>query len=96
MRAVGVIGRCVLLAFGGGDDVGISLNIMLGKTIRGGLRRGRLEIVEIAVLLLIIGKAFSHVIEHVFCEILRLFAGKVFFHPFGVHARLVHAYKTYC
>ena len=45
---------------------------MLGQTVGRGLCRGSLQIVKIAVLLLVFHETLSHVIEHLFGELLGL------------------------
>ena len=59
---IGVVGRP---AFVGGDDIGVLCLIVLGKAIGGGLGRGGLQIVEVAVLLLIIAQPLPHVLQHI-------------------------------
>ena len=60
VRGVGVI-RCSVVRTGS-NDIGITLFVMLGKTVSGGFGRCCFEVVEVAVLFLIIGKALTHVI----------------------------------
>jgi len=88
---VGVVGRPAVL--GGGDDAGIALHVVLGQAVGGGLRRGRLQVVQVAVLLLIVAQAGQHVVEHLLGEALRLFMGQVGPDPFGVERRLVHPHQ---
>ena len=76
MRAVGVIRDIVV--FGSGDDVGELRLIVFCKTIGSGFRRGCFEVVQIAVLFLIIGKSFAHMVEDFFCEFLRFDVRQVF------------------
>ena len=87
---VGVIRR-VAGVLGGGDDVGILFHIVLGQAVGGGLGGGGLQIVQVAVLLLIVGKALPHVIQNVLGKGLGLRVGQVLAQPFGVEAHLVHA-----
>ena len=91
--AVGVVGG-VVAALGSGDDAGKALDVVLCETERGGLGGGGLEIIEVAVLLLIVGKTLSHVVEHLDGEVLGLLVGQILSQPFGVEAGLVHAHKT--
>lgn len=94
VRAVGVIRDIVV--FGSGDDVGELRLIVFCKTIGSGFRRGCFEVVQIAVLFLIIGKSFAHMVEDFFCELLRFDVRQVFSEPFCVEPCLVHADKTDC
>ena len=85
---VGVVGGAVHV---GGDDVGELLLIVLGEAIGGGLGGGGLQVVEVAVLLLIVGQALPHVVEHVPGEALDPCVGQIGPKPLGVEAHLVHA-----
>ncbi len=82
VRGVGVIRG--LAVFGGGDDVGVTLLVVLGKTECGGFGRGGLEVIEVAVFLLIIGEFFPHVVEDFDGEFLRFPMGEVGLKPTGV------------
>ena len=53
VAGVGVVGGAVLV---GGDDVGIVLLVVLGEAVGGGLGRGGLQVVQVAVLLLIVAE----------------------------------------
>ena len=88
MRAVGVVRRAVLV---GRDDAGELLLVMLGEAVRGALGGRGLQVVEVAVLLLIVAQPLPHVIEHVFGELLGLLVGQVGPEPPGVQSHLVHA-----
>ncbi len=77
--------------FGRRDDVGIPLHVVLGKTVGGGFRGRCLKVVEIAVLLLIVGETFAHVVQHVFRELVRFRVRQVFPNPLRVQAGFVHA-----
>ena len=76
------------------DDVGIELLIMLGKAVCGGLGRRGLQIVEVAILLLIIAQPLPHMVQYVFGKRLRLRVGQIFPEPFRVQPRLIHADKA--
>ena len=60
MGTVGIVGRIPLGP--GGDDVGIMLLVVLGQAVGGGLSRGRLQVVQVAVHLLVIGQALTHMV----------------------------------
>ena len=92
VRAVGVIGRAV---FVGGDDVGVLFFVVLGEAVRGGFRRRRFEVEEVAVLFLIVRKPLPHMVEHAFGEFLRLFVRHVLSDPARVERRFVHAHEAY-
>ena len=51
-------------------DAGPALSVVLCQTVRGTLRRGRLQIVEVSVLLLIIRQTLSHMIQYFLGELL--------------------------
>ena len=53
----------------GGDDVGIALYVVLGEAVGGGFGRRGLQVVQVAVLLLIVAQALAHVVEHVLGEL---------------------------
>ena len=88
MAGVGVVGGAVLV---GGDDVGIVLLVVLGEAVGGGLGRGGLQIVQVAVLLLIVAETLPHVVQHVLGKSLRLGMGQILPQPVGVQSHLVHA-----
>ena len=95
MGAVGIVGRVAVFA-AGGDDVGVPLAVMLCKAEGGGLGRGGLQIIQLVVVhLLIVAEPFTHVVEHVLCELLGPGIGHVRPYPLGVKTRLVHAHKPY-
>ena len=91
VAGIGVVGRPALV---GGDDIGVLCLIVLGKAIGGGLGRGGLQIVEVAILLLIIAQPLPHVLQHPNGKVLRLLMGEVLAEPVGVQARLIHADET--
>ncbi len=70
---------------------GIELHVVLGQTVGGGLGGGGLQVVEVAVLLLIVAQALPHVVQHVLGKGLGLGMGQVLAQPLGVEAHLVHA-----
>ena len=59
---VGVVRSAVLV---GGDDVGVLLLVVLGEAVGGGLGGSGLQVVQVAVLLLIVGQTLAHMVEHV-------------------------------
>ena len=89
-------GVCVVrsVALRGGDDIGILLDIVLCKAVGCALCRGGLEIIQIAVLLLIVRQALAHVVEYLLCELLALFGGHIGADPVCVESGLVHADKA--
>ena len=91
MRAVGVVRRAVLVC---GNDVGELFLVVLCETVGGGFRRRSFEVVKVAVLFLIVGKSFTHMVEHVFGEFLRFGARHIFSYPLCVESRFVHADET--
>ena len=88
VRAVGVVGRTVHICR---DNVGIALDVVLGQAIGGGLGGRGLEVIEVAVLLLIVGQAVAHMVEHFLGELLRGGIGHIGAQPLGVQTDLVHA-----
>ena len=90
---VGVVGGLVA-GIGCSADVGITLDVLLGKTVGGGLGGGRLKVVEVAILLLIVGEALAHVVEYVLGEFLGGGIGHVLAKPLGVETDLIHAEQT--
>ena len=92
VRGVGVIRRLALLSCS--DDIGEVLLVMLGKTVSGGLGRRRFEVIQISVLLLIVGQAGTHMVQHFDGKILRLFVGHVLAQPFRVQTDLIHTDQT--
>ena len=89
MRAVGVIGSAAVLRCG--DDIRELSDIVLCETISGGLGGSCLKVVEIAVLLLIVGEALTHMVEDFLGELLSLLVGHIRSEPLGVETDLVHA-----
>ena len=85
---VGVVRRAVLI---GGDDVRELRLVVLGKAVGGGLCRRGLQVIQIAVLLLVVGQTLAHVVEHLAGKGLRLFAGQICLEPLGVQTHFVHA-----
>ena len=90
--AVGVVGGTAGLSRG--DDVGVELHIVLGQAVGGGLRRGGLQVVQVAVHLLVIAEPFPHVIQHLLGEVLALGGGHVGTDPLGVEAGLIHTHQA--
>ena len=88
VRGIGVIRSTVHV---GGDDIGIEFLIMLGKTVGGGLGRGGLQVVEVAVLLLIIGEPLTHMVQNFRSEALDFGIRQIRLQPFGVQAHFIHA-----
>ena len=91
MRRVRVVRLAVLV---GRDDIRELLLVVLGEAVRGALGRRGLEVVQVAVLLLVVGQAGAHVVEHVLRERLRRLLRHVGAQPAGVQARLVHAHEA--
>ena len=91
VAGVGVIGGGTLV---GGDDVGVTLLVVLGEAVGGGFGGGGLQIVEVAVLLLIVTETLAHVVEDADGEVLRLLVGQILPEPRGVQTGLVHAHQT--
>jgi hypothetical protein len=92
VRGVGVE-RNLLIA-GGGDDIWVSLLVVLGKTEGGGFGWGGFEVIEVAIELLIVGEAGSHMVEDFNGEGLSGFVGEVFFDPTGIEAGFIHTNET--
>ena len=92
VRAVGVVRGAARLRRG--DDVGIELNIVLCQTVGGGLCGSSLEVIQVAVLLLIITQTFAHMVEHFLGELLALGACHVRADPLRVETGFVHADKA--
>lgn len=76
------------------DDVGIELLVVLGKAVGGGLGRRGLQIVEVAILLLIIAQPLPHVVQHVLCKCLRLRMRQILSQPLRIEPRLIHTDKA--
>ncbi len=74
-----------------GNDVTPLLPVMLCKPVGRALRRRRLEIIQVAILLLIIRKTFTHMVQHFFCKLLCLPVREIFLKPFCIEPRLIHA-----
>ena len=91
VAGVGVVGGSAFMC---GDDIGIASLVVLGKAIGGGFRRGCLQVIEVAVLLLIIGETLPHMLQHPDGKVLRLLVGEILAKPIGVQPRLVHAHKA--
>ena len=89
MGGIGVIRRISLISCG--FDSGPSFPVMLCQTVGGAFRRSCFQIVKIAVLLLIVGKAFPHMVQHFLGKILRMFAGHILTQPVRIQADLVHS-----
>ena len=73
------------------DDVGVLLLVVLGEAVCGGLGGRRLEVVQVAVLLLVVGEALAHVVQDALRKLLRRGRGHVLLDPLGVERRFVHA-----
>lgn len=67
---------------------------MFSKTESGGLGWGGFEVVEVAISLLVVGEAGSHVVENLNGEVLSSLSGEVASDPTGIEASFVHADKT--
>ena len=92
MRAVGVVGGAAVLLCG--DDLGELLRIVLGKAEGRGLRRGGLQVIEVAVFLLIVGEAVTHMLQNLHSEDVALLAGDISGHPRSVLDGFVHAHDA--
>ena len=92
VAGVGVIRSAAV--FGSGDDVGVLLDIVLCKAVRGALCGGGFKVIQVTVLLLIIRQALTHVVENILGKLLALLGGHVGPYPVGVKACLVHADKA--
>ena len=92
MGGIGVVRGISLLARG--FDAGPSLPVVLRQTVGGAFRRSGLQIVKVTVLLLVVGQALSHVIEHIDGELLRLFTGHIGSQPGRIQSHLIHADQT--
>ena len=77
-----------------GDDIGIARLVVFGEAIGSGFRRGCLKVIEVAVLLLIIGETFPHMLQHPDGEVLCLLVGKILAKPICIQPRFVHAHKS--
>ena len=93
MRTVGVIRR-VAGVLGRGNDAGVALDIMFGQAVSSRFGGRGFQVVKVAVGLLVVRQAFSHVVEHPFGEFLRLFVGHILADPARVEAGFVHAHQT--
>ena len=89
MGAVCII-RGVAL-FGRGDYIRVPIHVMFGQSIRRRFRRGRLQIEETPVLLLVYLQSLPHMVQDGFGEIQRFGVGQVLAEPFRVQSRLIHA-----
>ena len=69
---------------------------MLCKTEGCGFGRCSFEVIKVAVLFLIVGESFSHVVKDVLSELLSLFVDKVAAYPFSVETSFIHTDKTDC
>ena len=92
MAGIGVVRRPSLVC---GDDIGIARLVVLGQAVGGGFRRGRLQVIEVAVQFLIVAQPLPHVLQHPNGKVLRLLMGEVLAEPVGVQARLIHAHKAH-
>ena len=91
MAGLGIVGCCPLMRR---DDVREMYLVMFGKPVRGGLGRGRLQIVKITVLFLIIRQTLAHMLENTDGKFLRLFMGQILAQPSGIKPCFVHAEKS--
>jgi len=78
----------------GSDDIGILFHIMFSQTIGSRLSRSSFQVVEIAILLLIVGQTLSHMVQHFFSKILCFSIGQILANPVSVKASFVHTYQT--
>ena len=92
VRRVGVVGSSAVA--GSRDDVGEARDVVLCEAVRRRLGGRSLEVVEVAVELLIVGEALSHMVEHVLCELLSPLVRHVGAEPLRVQTDLVHSDKT--
>ena len=92
VRAVGVVRGSARL--GRGDDVGVKLDVVLGETVGGGLGGGSFEVIQVAVLFLIIAQALAHMVENLLGELLTLGMGHILADPLGVETGFIHADKA--
>ena len=90
MAAVGVVGS--IAVFGCGQDAGELFRIVFRETVGGGFRRRGFQVVQVAVLLLVIGQAGAHVVQYFDGKGPAFFRGHVFvFQPGGIQDGFVHA-----
>ena len=82
MGAVGVIRGISLVACG--LDIRPFCTVVFCQTVCGRLRRSCLKVVQIAVLLLIIGEAFSHMVQNLFRKLLCLRILQTLSKPCGI------------
>ena len=67
---------------------------MLGEAVRGALGRRGFQVVQVAVLLLVVGQAVAHVVQHVLRERLRRLLRHVDAQPACVQACLCLLYTS--
>ena len=79
-----------------GFNIRESLNVVLCKTVSCGFCRSCFKVVKVAVLNLIIGKSFSHVVENVDGELLSFRIGHILAEPLSVETDLIHTDETDC
>ena len=83
MRAVCII-RGVAL-FSCCFDIRITTSVVFGKTVCSGLCRCCLQVEKLSrILLLIVGKTVSHMLQNLFCKLLGFRICHVFFQPAGI------------
>ena len=92
MAGIGVVRRPSLVC---GDDIGIARLVVLGQAVGGGFRRGRLQVIEVAVQFLIVAQPLTHMLEHPHGKILRFLVGQILAEPVGVQPRFIHAHKAH-
>ena len=68
-----------------------SFLVMLCQTVGGALRRSGLQVIQIAVLFLVISQSFTHMVQYFLRKILRLFSGHIISEPVGVKPYLIHS-----
>ena len=86
---VGIVGRIPILARR--LDIRPFGPVVFCQAVRSGFRRRRLQIIQFSVFLLIIRKPVSHMIQHIFRELLGARIGHIAAQPSGVQTRFVHA-----
>ena len=88
---IGVVGGAV---FVGGDDLGETLLVVLGEAIGSRLGGGSFQVIQVAVLFLVVRQALPHMIQHFPGKFLGSFVGQIGPQPLGVEAHLVHTDET--
>ena len=67
---------------------------MLGKTVGGGLGRSCFQVEQIAVFLLVIAEALTHMIKHLLGKFLAAGVSHITAEPVGIEPGFVHADKA--